>query len=81
MVLIGQLEDRLSRFRTGSPGPLGSGECRQLAAVAARLLAGWRIERACRKYGKAIIARLPEHRDDAVGPSRVPRAGRTTFPS
>ena len=55
------------------------GECRQFAAVVARLVVGRRIERACGRYGKAIIARLPEQRDEVIGPSRVLHAGESAW--
>jgi hypothetical protein len=55
------------------------GECRQFAAVVARLVVGRRIERACGRYGKAIIASLSGYRDCAVGRSCVLRAGEPPF--
>jgi hypothetical protein len=75
MILIGQPEDHLDGPRTSSPRPPGPGECRRLAAVVAGLAAGWRMEPVRDKHGRAIIARLPVQRDDAIGPSRVVLGG------
>jgi hypothetical protein len=79
MILIGQLEDRPGGYRTSSPRPSGSSACQRLTAVIVGLVAGWRIEWARIKHGKAVVPHLPEHRDDAIGPSRVVHAGEPAF--
>jgi hypothetical protein len=75
MILIGQPEHRPGGPPTSSPRPVGSGKCQPLTAVVAGLMAGGRIARACDGHCRAILARCPRHRDDAISPSRVPHAG------